>query len=167
MMKHRFRSCVLSPKTDSLATTGEQPVDKPASERQPRPRHTTWDQVGMIGSAICVIHCLATPLVVGLLSAVGLGFIGGELLHKVLVVPLLGVALLAFWPGYRHHGNKKILSSGAAGVLALLVAVFVLEPFHAHDLATATTVVGSVILIGAHGANWRVTSHHDPCCSTD
>lgn len=156
----------MSPKTDSLAGTGDAPVDDQPSDSPSHDRHTTWDRIGIVGSTICVVHCLATPLVVGLLSAVGLGFVGGELLHKLLVLPLLGIALMAFWPGYRHHGNKKILSSGAAGVLALLVAVFVMEPFHAHGLATATTVGGSIILIGAHGANWRLTANQD-CCSAE
>lgn len=157
----------MSPKSDSLAGSGDQAVADQLSEQKSRHGHIVWDRLGIVGSAICVLHCIATPLVVGALSAAGLGFIGGELLHKLLALPLLVIALLAFWPGYRNHGNKKILSFGVLGVMALLVAVFVLEPIHAHTMATGTTVAGSIILIGAHGANWRVTSRLDTCCSSD
>ena len=90
-----------------------------------------WDRLGILGSALCLIHCAVTPLFIGYLSAAGLGFLGSEIVHKFLAAPLLVIALLAFWPGYRTHQNR--------------------------------TVIGSVLLIGAHTANWRLASDHGDC----
>lgn len=143
----------MSPHPDSLSTAGDPPTTDAGSEITAK--HAVWDQLGILGSAICIVHCLATPLVIGYLAGAGLGFVGEEIFHKILAAPLLLIALLAFLPGYQRHHDRRILASGMAGVGLLLLAVFVVEAFVTHEVATALTVVGSILLIGAHGANWR------------
>lgn len=151
---------------DSITTAGEpaiEPAVAESSDEQLVTNHGIWDRVGIFGSALCLAHCLAMPLAVGYLSAAGLGFLGTEIVHKLLAGPLLLIALLAFIPGFRRHGDLRILGAGAAGVALLITAIFVLEPFISHDVETALTITGSVILIGAHTANWRRDDQPN-CC---
>ena len=122
-----------------------------------------WDRLGILGSALCLIHCAVTPLFIGYLSAAGLGFLGSEIVHKFLAAPLLVIALLAFWPGYRTHQNRTVIAAGAAGVASLVMAIFILEPMISEMLETTLTAIGSVLLIGAHTANWRLASDHGDC----
>lgn len=145
----------MNPKSESI-TAAEQPgVAEQSAAEEVVSDHVLWDQLGIFGSALCVAHCLATPLIVGYLSAAGLGFLGGEIVHKLLAAPLLFIALLAFVPGYRRHGDVRILSAGLVGIGLLLITIFALEPFVAHGVETTLTILGSVVLIGAHIANWR------------
>ena len=117
----------------------------------------------MIGSALCVIHCTTTPLAIGMLSAAGLGFLGDEIVHQVLAVLLVGVAALAFWPGFRVHGKKIVLVLGGVGVGLLLMTGFVLEAMVSHEVEIGLTLMGSLLLLGAHGFNWRL-SREVVCC---
>ncbi|MFU8805898.1 MAG: MerC domain-containing protein, partial [Bradymonadaceae bacterium] len=38
-----------------------------------------WDRIGVIASALCLLHCAMTPLLIGYLTASGLGFLGQEI----------------------------------------------------------------------------------------
>ncbi len=119
--------------------------------------HTLWDQLGIAGSILCTIHCAATPLLIGYLSTAGLGFLGDELIHQVFAVVLAAIALLAFIPGWRRHRRTSIAIVGGLGVALILAAGFVLDPFISHTQETLVTVAGSLLLIGAHGFNWKLS----------
>ena len=131
-----------------------EPTAAPASHNH---EHTRWDQLGIAGSLLCTIHCAATPLLIGYLSVAGLGFLGDELIHQVLAVLLTAIALLAFIPGWRRHGRTAIALVGGVGVTLILSASFLLHPFVSHTMETVITALGSVILIAAHGLNWKLS----------
>ena len=122
--------------------------------------------MGILGSTLCLLHCAATPLLIGGLSAVGLGFLGDEMVHKVLAVVLVGVAVLAFGPGFKSHRNAAVLGLGGAGIALLLATGFFLEPLLTEFWEVGLTVVGSVLLVGAHVVNWRLTVATPECCPT-
>lgn len=126
--------------------------------------HTRWDRLGIIGSALCVAHCALTPILLGFFSAAGLGFLGDEIFHKIFAVGLVIVALFAFWPGFRSHRNFLVLLLGSLGVVLLISAGFVIEPLLSHGFAIAVTITGSILLLTAHAANWRLTSELT-CCA--
>ena len=94
----------------------------------------------------------------------GLGFLGDEIVHKILAVLLVMVAALAFWPGFRAHGKKMVVVLGGVGLGLLLMTGFVLEAMVSHKVEIGLTVLGSILLIGAHGLNWRL-SREVVCCS--
>ncbi len=146
-------------KTESLANTAE-----PSTIEAATPNHTVWDRVGIAGSLLCVIHCAVTPLAIGYLSVMGLEFLGNDLVHQVLAVFLLCIALLAFIPGFRGHGNRLVIAIGALGISVLFATHFVLEHFVGYGLEMGLTIIGSLLLVGAHTANWRLASQGDECC---
>lgn len=116
---------------------------------------TIWDRLGIFGSTLCLIHCAATPFLVGVFSAAGVNFFGGEHFHRVSALLLALVAFLAFLPGLRRHHNWWVFGAGALGVSLLMVGGFV--PISAGFGEAAVTVSGSLILVGAHFVNWRQT----------
>lgn len=144
------------------------PLSSPAitkSEILHRHHHDThqslWDRIGVAGSALCIVHCISTPLLLGYLSAAGLGFLAHELFHQVFAIALLAVAIFAFLPGYRLHRRKGIVLSAALGVFLLIAAGF--SPIH--DLPYTEhglTLLGSILLVGAHLSNRRcqTSCHH-------
>ncbi|WP_158542681.1 MerC domain-containing protein [Lujinxingia litoralis] len=132
-----------------------------------------WDRLGIIGSVACIIHCALTPALAGTLAA--FGFLGDAIIHQVMVVLLLAVALLAFWPGFRIHRDLRIVAGAVAGVSLLIATGFMHDVLHhlVHGQAAeiGLTMLGSVILVGTHVANQRLVraegcSQADgSCCS--
>ncbi|TXD42781.1 MerC domain-containing protein [Lujinxingia vulgaris] len=129
-----------------------------------------WDRLGIIGSVACIIHCALTPALVSSLAA--LGFLADALVHQVLVVLLLGVALLAFWPGFKVHRDLRIVAGAVAGVSILIATGFMhtfLHEFmhgffHAELAEAGLTMLGSGILVGTHVANQRLMRAEGACC---
>lgn len=117
-----------------------------------------WDTLGVIVSAACVVHCVALPLVLGLLPAFGLSFLAKDGFHQILAVVVLGVAGLAFVPGYRVHHRRFIPALGALGTLLLGGAAFV--PGFGVLWESLVTAAGGSILVLAHVMNRRAMGAH-------
>lgn len=120
------------------------------------PVATLWDRLGIVGSTLCLIHCAATPLFVGVFSVAGFNFLGGEQFHQIAALLLALVAFFAFMPGFRRHRNGWVFGAGALGVLLLIVGGFAVSSLE--GLEVAVTVMGSLLLVTAHMVNWRLTS---------
>jgi hypothetical protein len=105
------------------------------------------DTLGQVLSAVCAIHCVATPFLLGLLPAAA-SVLGGA--HPVLLVGVVGVALWAFIPAYRCHRAKHVLGLAVAGIAFLSVAALVFHDDFALD--TGLSLVGATLMMLAH---WR------------
>lgn len=103
-------------------------------------------------SLLCLVHCLALPLLLLLLPVIVSGFVASELFHQTLLLLVAPSAAAAFWLGYRHHRTPLPALFGVAGVTCLTVAVI---PGVAEGVATALTVAGSVTLVLGHMLNWQ------------
>lgn len=112
------------------------------------------DYAGMAASALCLVHCLAMPLLLAAFPLLGLGG-DHHALHDALLLGVSVPVLLALVPGYLKHRDPVALSLGVAGLLSFLVAVFVLGPRVGEMAETAGAVLSSVLLLGAHVRNHR------------
>jgi len=112
------------------------------------------DYAGIAASALCLVHCLAMPLVLAAFPLLGLG---GEhhALHDALLLGVTVPVLLALVPGYVKHRDPVALSLGVAGLVSFLVAVFVLGPQMGEVAETVGAVLSSVLLMAAHLRNHR------------
>ena len=110
-------------------------------------------------SGLCLIHCLALPLMAAFLPLAGV-VAEAEWVHKAFVLaalPLSGFAIARGWN--RGAGAGFILL--AIGGLSLLLAAAFMEALH--DYETPLTVLGALALASAHV--WRWLHHarrHDP-----
>ena len=130
----------------------------------------TIDKGGVALSFICLIHCLATPLLaLSVLPATF--FIGHERFHFYMLIFVLPVAVAAFVRGFFVHRKWLPLCLGFLGSLLLIVAVTfvhdtaVASPF---NLELSLTLLGSMFLILAHTANIYTSStmsRHQSCKS--
>lgn len=124
-----------------------------------------WDHLGMTASSLCIAHCVATPVLLPLMMAQGLGFIADENLHRALVFVIMVIATLAFIPGYRKHGRSMIFGLVVVG-LASLMCSLISETWEA-----AFTVFGGGMLVAAHWLNrsfcrlCSVCQSERDCCS--
>ena len=111
--------------------------------RQDSNRNTldAWrDWLGVTASIACAIHCAAMPFVIGALPLLGLQFLADATFHRVMVAVCLGLALLAFVPGWRRHRKLTPALVAIGGLTLISVAAFVGE----HDCCpTSTTEVAA------------------------
>jgi hypothetical protein len=113
------------------------------------------DAAGAALSSLCLVHCLALPLLALLMpAAVALGgHAHGDDhgLHLLFVALALPVSLLAFRRGLRLHDEKGPLMLALAGFALMLAGAF------AHGLSVQLlTVCGGLLVAGAHLRNWRL-----------
>lgn len=108
------------------------------------------DRAGIILSGLCVIHCLAGVILVGLLG------LGGEALlspaiHRVGLVLALIVGLFSLGVGVLRHGRMGPLVIGGIGLALMASAIAV-----GHGLPEAVlTVMGVSLVALAHIRNLR------------
>jgi hypothetical protein len=113
-----------------------------------------WDKLGIAGSGLCLIHCLALPVVVGILPGLGIAFLADEIVHQLLAFLLIAFAALAFIPGYRRHHDKRVLLLMATGLGLILFATWGGALVDLHGAGeTVLSAAGSVLLISAHLLN--------------
>ncbi len=121
------------------------------------------DRVGVCLSALCMVHCLALPLLLLMTPAFLTAFLTGHEFHVVLAVLLTILAFASFWPGYRQHRRLSVFAAGLAGVCLISVGAFA-EEWEAEALGRVLTVCGSVALIGAHVVNYVLRHRLDRHC---
>jgi mercuric ion transport protein len=92
------------------------------------------DGAGAAGAIVAALCCAGTPIIVGALAAVGLGFLRKDaILWPVMLVSLL-VALWGFWQGFRLHRKAGPLTLGIGGAVALACGVIVVHGFPAMQM---------------------------------
>lgn len=122
-------------------------------------RHAALLDTGAIAlSSLCLLHCLALPLLAAALPLFG-AWAEAEWVHGIFVgiaLPLTGFAL---WRAHRQQPLPAVAWTAAAMGLALLLAGALEWPSHGSE--TAVTVVGSLLLAATHV--WNARRRHRHC----
>lgn len=119
-------------------------------------RSQAMDAVGLTGSAICLIHCLAGPLLLLLSPLLPSIVFDDQLFHQSMlffVVPVSSVALLI---GCRIHRDLFTLLLGISGLVTLFLAATALHAILGGLGERILTVLGSLVLAVAHLRNFRL-----------
>jgi hypothetical protein len=110
------------------------------------------DRIGVLLSALCLVHCLAGVAVVALLG-IGGGILLDPRVHEVGLALAVGVGALGLGFGAARHGQRGPLMLGAAGLG--LMALGLVLPHGAAEVSA--TVPGVALLAFAHIRNLRHT----------
>ena len=126
---------------------------------------TKWDLVGAFISSLCVVHCIALPLLVLMAPAIGTFFFAGEgITHVVLFGLVLAAAGMSFIPGYKVHKHAAPLGFSLSGIAFLAGATFLAHDWLGHHWEPLLAICGSAQLIFAHWLNHikckSCTDHH-------
>jgi MerC mercury resistance protein len=111
-----------------------------------------FDGFGVGASVLCLVHCLALPLLIAALPAIAERLDLGEGFHLGVLLFAIPTSTFALIEGWRRHRGVAPLFVGGAG-LALMAAGLAFESWVAME--TGVTVAGSLLLAGAHVSNWR------------
>lgn len=107
------------------------------------------DKIGICTSVLCIVHCLAVPvlLVFGFDSA--LRFIEEEWIEWVIMGAALCIGLSSFITGYKEHKQHFILFLFLAGFFLIVVG----DSVHHAWTSAAISVAGASIVVYAHFQN--------------
>ena len=110
------------------------------------------DRLAIGLSGLCLVHCVATTVLLAMLSAAG-GFLGAHWIHEVGLTLAMALGAVALGKGIFEHG---FMMPSAVGGLGLGVMAGALTLPHDGSEALAT-VVGVLILALGHDLNRRAT----------
>ncbi len=112
------------------------------------------DRFAIALSGVCVVHCIATSVLVALMSTVG-GMLLNPLIHEVGLILAIVLGAVALGRGVVDHGYVMPLAIGSLG-LGIMMGAMTLP----HDTGageTIWTVVGVGLLAFGHDLNRRAT----------
>ena len=106
------------------------------------------DRIAMGLSGLCLVHCLATAVLLGLLASAG-GFLGAPIIHEVGLTLAMFLGSIALVRGILEHGYMMPSAIGGLG-LGVMAGALTLP----HDGTEAVyTVIGVMILALGHRLN--------------
>lgn len=111
------------------------------------------DAWGVVCSGLCLLHCLAVPLLIagGSLGVLGI-LLANEWVHQLMLLPVVLFSVLSFPSAYKKHRHHMPGLLAITGLSGLIFAVT-----YGHDFETVLTVIAVSILMFAHGWNWNLT----------
>ena len=108
------------------------------------------DRLGIWASALCMVHCILTPVVLSL-SAVSVHFLPSEeRTHRALAIVIAALGALALVRGFRKHRRRRVLLLMASGLGCIWAAAWWGDQLPSHAAEVALTMVGSCLMIAAH-----------------
>lgn len=106
------------------------------------------DRMAISLSGLCVIHCLGTAILIGLLASAG-GILGRPIIHEVGLTLAMILGTVALGRGVLTHGFMMPAAIGALGLGVMAGALTLNEG----RLEPVYTVVGVLILALGHRLN--------------
>ena len=111
------------------------------------------DKLGIWASALCLVHCILTPVVLSF-SIVYAHFLPSEeKTHRTLAVLIALLGALALLKGYRFHRRRRVLLLMGIGLTAIFAAAYWGDHLPSHGAEVFVTFVGSCFMIAAHRLN--------------
>ncbi len=111
------------------------------------------DQIGVWASALCVVHCMVTPVLISL-SVVSVHLLPSEeRTHRLLAVVIAALGALALVKGYRSHRHMRVLILMLIGLAFIFGAAYWGDRLPSHRAEVLVTLLGSSFMITAHRIN--------------
>jgi hypothetical protein len=115
------------------------------------------DRTAVTLSGLCLLHCLALPVVIALLPFAN--ELGDGHWHAQMLIVVVPVSVVAFALGFRRHRSGQVIAVGTLGLLLLIIGGTVVHARYGIAADRAFTVAGALILAVAHFRNNRLTRH--------
>lgn len=137
-----------------------EPLRGPRTHLQGPVRHehealSFWDRWGILLSAICLLHCLVLPFVLLSLPMVARYYFAHPWAHMALMIGIVPVGLIAFYRGYKHHRQVRVVALGTLGLLLIGLASLFFHNKSSGWTEALFVSLGSLLLIWAHWQNQR------------
>jgi hypothetical protein len=112
------------------------------------------DRIAMGISGLCLVHCIATAVLLGLLASAG-SLLGKPIIHEVGLCLAMVIGAIALGRGVREHG---FILPAAVGVTGLCIMGYALT-MREGGLEPVFTMAGVMILALGHRLNVMAAQH--------
>ena len=119
-------------------------------------RRLRWaglDRAAIAVSGLCVVHCLASAVLLAMLSAAG-GLLLNPIFHEIGLTIAILLGAIALGRGVMEHGYVMPAAMGAFG-LGIMAGAMSLPHEGGHGAETLWTVIGVGLLAFGHDLNRR------------
>ena len=128
-----------------------EPSTNPANSLARPARFGLVDRVAIFLSGLCLVHCVATLLLVTLLASAGSFFLADPRIHEYGLGIAIALAATALLRGVMQHRRLMPIGLGAVG-LSLMAGGLMIE----HGVGEAAfTITGVLFVASAHRLNTR------------
>ncbi len=110
-----------------------------------------WDGLGMGLAGLCLVHCLATSILLALAATAG-GMLGNPAIHEIGLFFAIMFGAVALFKGVMHHGYILPASVGGLG-MGLMAGALSLP--HGDSGEIMFTMLGVTLLAFGHDLNYR------------
>ena len=117
------------------------------------------DKLAIAFSMVCLIHCLALPILLILLPPFsGLFALDDEMFHQWMLYAVLPISIAALMMGYLHHRSYKVFLVGSIGLTLIIISTTL-----GHDVLGKTgevvvSILGSMSIAYGHFRNYQLIS---------
>ena len=130
------------------------------------------DKLAISLSMLCLLHCLALPLLLVIIPSLATLPMAQESFHFWMVIAVLPTSIYALTLGCKKHRNYTVVSYGLVGLAILFAAVLLDEHFLAEHLfgevgEKLLTTIGAILIAIAHVKNFTLCRHHENCDCTE
>ena len=108
------------------------------------------DFLGVGLSLLCLVHCLALPVLIAFAPVLLKNLPGDDVTHRALAVVIGMVGFLAFRSGYKVHRRRWLLGLFVLGLILISVAAVLGDAVLTSYGEAAITVCGGLMLVTAH-----------------
>lgn len=115
-------------------------------------RDWRWDGLGLGIAGLCLVHCLATSVMLAVLASAG-GFLFSPLVHEVGLALAIILGIIALVQGLFEHGFMMPAAIGSLGIGVMAGALTL--PHGGPEIVY--TMVGVAILALGHDLNMRAS----------
>jgi hypothetical protein len=122
----------------------------------------TLDRVAISASTLCMLHCLVTPLLFVTVPVISSTFMADEQFHKILVVFVLPISLIALFLGCTRHRDRIVIFLGSLGLFFLVSIAFVGHELLGELGERVGTIISGMILVVSHIRNYYLC-RYDKC----
>lgn len=114
-------------------------------------RHQPLDKASIVVATLCALHCLLVPVVLPMLTLVGLSFLGFEIFERIILAISLLVGGIAVILGMRHHASWSPI-----WILLLGGVLYINKNLLGHAMEPVLVVSGAAFIVLAHVLNLRL-----------
>jgi hypothetical protein len=116
----------------------------------------SWDTLGIAASLLCMVHCLAVPIVVMTLPTLGANVLHNDCTHYLLAFFVTVFCVTAVVPGYLRHSDKRVLAGMVGGLALVLFATFSSALMLGETWEMPLITIGNLLVVGAHVFNRKL-----------
>ena len=127
------------------------------------------DKFAVSTSAVCAIHCLTLPVLLGVFPALGATIFGQESFHELLLWLVIPFSLVALSMGCKKHKSWLVALLGLIGLSVLLFTATMGHDVLGENGEKIATLIGATVIAAAHLRNFtlcrRGNCDHDEAIS--